>query len=503
MNRFYLGKHNIALVVSFAAFLLWGNSSLILLDNPKQYDASLIVCIIFTIVFIIAAIIFYFKKIKLNTYIYASLALVCGIINIFAALLASSGVNIMASCINQALYAIVLLWFIQCFLNLNTTHGYILLSAILFCVFICLSFLGFFIIKSIYIVAPFICGICIFFFTHIQKVNSHINNNNSKSNKNNDTNSETVLKLSAHTAKAKLNTQQEKVHFFARFMTKQNVWLMIILIQLCALISHTFVNVLYNPFVINSQDFSAWQALYALIALCIIIAIYKIANKVPVSIYCFVMLIAIVFGITLFLVGIIGFISLPVTIIGTTNILLYIFTWILLIEYLSHNTYNAKTLLLFLISILTSSGILGRAFGFFILHSLDPSFNSLKALAIFFIILYILFIVIYIAINAYYQRQKLAKENEQEIAAVIQASAHNAEVSREQRIQKCCEDNGLTEREAQAITLLAQGMTRSAIAQKWVVSENTVKYHLRNAYKKLNIHNTRELNTLIDSIELH
>jgi two-component system, NarL family, response regulator LiaR len=54
----------------------------------------------------------------------------------------------------------------------------------------------------------------------------------------------------------------------------------------------------------------------------------------------------------------------------------------------------------------------------------------------------------------------------------------------------------LTEREAELLRLLADGLSNKAIAQKLSVSENTVKYHLKNILQKLGVHNRTEAATL-------
>lgn len=56
----------------------------------------------------------------------------------------------------------------------------------------------------------------------------------------------------------------------------------------------------------------------------------------------------------------------------------------------------------------------------------------------------------------------------------------------------------LTEREGEIIDLLVQGYTYKGISEKLVVSENTIKFHSRNIYQKLQINNKMELIKLIN-----
>jgi len=53
----------------------------------------------------------------------------------------------------------------------------------------------------------------------------------------------------------------------------------------------------------------------------------------------------------------------------------------------------------------------------------------------------------------------------------------------------------LTEREVELLRLLAEGLSNKTIAQRLSLSENTVKYHLKNILQKLGVHNRTEAAT--------
>jgi len=50
----------------------------------------------------------------------------------------------------------------------------------------------------------------------------------------------------------------------------------------------------------------------------------------------------------------------------------------------------------------------------------------------------------------------------------------------------------LTEREIELLRLVAEGMSNKAIAQTLSISENTIKYHIRNILQKLGVQNRTE-----------
>ncbi len=46
----------------------------------------------------------------------------------------------------------------------------------------------------------------------------------------------------------------------------------------------------------------------------------------------------------------------------------------------------------------------------------------------------------------------------------------------------------LSKTELKIIALLEKGLTNKSISEKCEISENTVKFHLKNIYKKLGVH---------------
>ena len=51
----------------------------------------------------------------------------------------------------------------------------------------------------------------------------------------------------------------------------------------------------------------------------------------------------------------------------------------------------------------------------------------------------------------------------------------------------------LTEREREVVRLIAEGLTNREIGRAMFVSESTVKFHVRNVMRKLDVHHRAEI----------
>ena len=67
------------------------------------------------------------------------------------------------------------------------------------------------------------------------------------------------------------------------------------------------------------------------------------------------------------------------------------------------------------------------------------------------------------------------------------------EFKQNSQIDKISEYGNLSEREKQVALLLLQGKTYKTIAGELFISENTVKYYVKNIYSKFNIQSRAEL----------
>lgn len=82
------------------------------------------------------------------------------------------------------------------------------------------------------------------------------------------------------------------------------------------------------------------------------------------------------------------------------------------------------------------------------------------------------------AIYAYLEKQSFDRNSFRRLVdEALAACRHNAEI------------NQLTQREREVFDLLAKGMTNNEIAESLVITNNTVKRHLKAIFEKLNVHN--------------
>ncbi len=87
-------------------------------------------------------------------------------------------------------------------------------------------------------------------------------------------------------------------------------------------------------------------------------------------------------------------------------------------------------------------------------------------------------------------------------AAPMGATSQAAEAPAADPISQVCvviaKKYGLSEREGEVLDLLARGNTRMSIAEKLIISENTVRVHVKNIYAKLHIHSKQQLIDMVD-----
>jgi two-component system, NarL family, nitrate/nitrite response regulator NarL len=81
----------------------------------------------------------------------------------------------------------------------------------------------------------------------------------------------------------------------------------------------------------------------------------------------------------------------------------------------------------------------------------------------------------------------IARENISDLVHVLRASQKRAPKEKKQRNRR------LTARELEVVSAVVAGYTNKDIAQKFSLSEDTVKHHLTNIFDKLGVSNRLEL----------
>lgn len=80
-----------------------------------------------------------------------------------------------------------------------------------------------------------------------------------------------------------------------------------------------------------------------------------------------------------------------------------------------------------------------------------------------------------------------------ELRRLVEANRESGETDLEERCARVARAFDLTRREEVVLNLLVEGRTRAEIAEELYVSDNTVKTHIRNLYKKMGVSGKAEL----------
>lgn len=72
----------------------------------------------------------------------------------------------------------------------------------------------------------------------------------------------------------------------------------------------------------------------------------------------------------------------------------------------------------------------------------------------------------------------------------------------DEAVSALAKEKGLTARQQQVFTLLCRGKTRKEIAADLVLSQETVKVHMRNVYREFDVHSQQELRSVVEAEEM-
>lgn len=92
----------------------------------------------------------------------------------------------------------------------------------------------------------------------------------------------------------------------------------------------------------------------------------------------------------------------------------------------------------------------------------------------------------------------LSGEGEQAVRLSTEALREKREAALDARCARIAEQAAFTPREREVFALVARGKTNAAVAEELVVSENTVKFHVKSIYQKLGIHSKAEVAAIVE-----
>ena len=90
------------------------------------------------------------------------------------------------------------------------------------------------------------------------------------------------------------------------------------------------------------------------------------------------------------------------------------------------------------------------------------------------------------------------RDLERSPAPAASPSASSEAADRHTRCSQLARKGGLTAREAEVLELLVRGHSKTRIAETFLISENTVRGHVKHIYTKLDVHSKQELLDLVE-----
>lgn len=160
----------------------------------------------------------------------------------------------------------------------------------------------------------------------------------------------------------------------------------------------------------------------------------------------------------------------------------------------AHAVHDTKlpAALLFSCSLLCTNAaqLAGTLVGILNAHTLEPGDITLTAVAL---------VAVYLV--AMVSMFLFKDKNLRGIDVVRESEAPTAEQQGDALAARCAlvaSAHGFTPRESEILVHLGQGRTARAISEKLVVSENTVKYHIKSIYQKLDVHSRDQVIDLIE-----
>lgn len=284
----------------------------------------------------------------------------------------------------------------------------------------------------------------------------------------------------------------------------------------CCIVSQLFVGIVTQPYIINSATVTM-QFTWLLLAFVAAMVIWpRIQQGADFSQMLFIVPIALILAFSHFATGLLNSLILPVALMLASSTFLGFLAWPQL-RNLSRQ-YPDDTVPIFVIGMMVCEGTLGTNAGIAINRIAGLHYSSVTSIAVVCIAAMAIIYLIDAHIRANGQKpedahagnnaasrvnpsmaEKPLETNRQTPAAAEQAgqvqdsAEERAYQVIEQAILSKAEAYHLTAREKDVLVLVTRGLSTPDIASRLVVSESTVKFHLKNIYAKCGVSSRSQL----------
>lgn len=333
--------------------------------------------------------------------------------------------------------------------------------------------------------------------------------------------------------------------------TQHTIWPLPCAVLACAIISSIFTSLLAYPFMLSTGNSSLYSCAFGI---CIFSAMWiwsAFGHRRNVNGFVIVAVLMLEISLLAFSTGIVQQVHIPVYLAVATQHVLAVLFWVLA-TYLSRNEHTSIPYSgAFALFVGCGSGALGHVIGYLLDRGIDFPFSGLQVAGAVLMASFAVILIVFFSVEMLVMRSNLeqshasdmasvkdeaAREVEEiktkatlQIASIWSITAQQVEEARTEAAQQVVEIQkrasheaarrahelsmhescrvladrfGLTQRELELMQLVCDGMSRNDIAEQLLLSQNTVKYHMRNLYRKLDVRNSRELIAYVDDTRI-
>ncbi len=275
-------------------------------------------------------------------------------------------------------------------------------------------------------------------------------------------------------------------------------WPFLSVFALSALVAQFFAGVVAQPYAINSGSITLYFSIITMVMMVALALWAHFSKAKDVVTFFFPVLLLLIAGLLLFSTGVLNSLILPIALVYAAANCLYGMAWIILVQLVQR--FGLRTVPSFAVGMLIAEGTIGMYAGIILHSSVSMNFSTITSVSIISIAL---FTVFYIVSSHLHQRTLRQTADEairavQEVAKAMPEQLTPEQTARAASAQRArtADEYGFTARERQIVPLVVQGMSNGDIAAELIMSESTVKFHLKNIYAKCNVHSRSELSAL-------